>query len=156
MPVFQLKKILVPVDFSDCSKKALQYAIPFARQFGAELTLLHVIEPDVVLPAAETLPQFIAESPEAAQRSLEDLRETVGADIPSKLIMRKGIPHIEILEMANEIGTDLVILSTHGRTGLSHVLLGGTTEKVVRRAGCPVLIVREYEHEFIKVGEFNR
>jgi len=155
LPVFQLKKILVPVDFSSCSKKALQYAIPLARQFGAELMLLHVIEPAVVLPMSETLPQVIVEPDETARQNLEEFREAVGEGISSKTLMRSGSPHLEILDAAKELDIDLVILSTHGRTGLSHVLLGGTAEKVVRRLACPVLVVREHEHEFIRVGDFT-
>lgn len=154
LPVFQLKKILVPVDFSECSRKALQYAIPLARQFGAELTLLYVMEPLVLLPTAEALPQVMAESAEDAQASLEILRETVGDDLACQTLVRDGSPHLEIVDAAKALDIDLIILSTHGRTGLGHILLGGTAEKVVRRAGCPVLIVREHGHEFIHVGGF--
>lgn len=153
--VFQLKKILVPVDFSKCSIKALQYAIPFARQFGAELTLLHVIQPAVVLQSSEMMLPGVPESTEDALQSLEELRKSIREDIASKSLVRTGSPHIEILDAAKELDIDLVVLSTHGRTGLSHILLGNTVEKVVRRAGCPVLVVREHEHEFINVVEFT-
>lgn len=155
-PVIHLKKILVPVDFSKASKKALQYANSFAGQFGAELTLLHVIQPAVTAPAFDTLPQELAETTEDAERSLADFRSTVDDGILTKCLIRKGSPHMEIIDLAKELEVDLVVLSTHGRTGLSHVLLGSTAEKVVRRAGCPVLIVREHEHEFIDVGGPNR
>lgn len=152
---FHLKKILVPVDFSKCSRKALQYAIPFARQFQAELTLLHVIPPVVVLqtPDVGTAQGFIQESTEAAQQGLAELGRSIGDGILTKTLIRNGSPHVEIIDAARELEMDLIILSTHGHTGLSHVLLGATAEKVVRRAGCPVLIVREHEHEFITVAE---
>jgi len=153
--VFQLKKILVPVDFSNCSKKALQYAIPFARQFGAELTLLHVLEPAVALPTADGLATVITESTADVQSGLDELRGAVGGDIPASTLVRAGSPHMEIIAAAAALDIDMIILSTHGRTGLSHVLLGGTAEKVVRRAGCPVLVVREHEHEFINVASVS-
>jgi universal stress protein A len=69
--------------------------------------------------------------------------------VPSRAVVQTGNPELAIVDAAKELGIDLIILSTHGRTGLSRVLLGSTAEKVVRHAGCPVLIVREHEHEFI-------
>jgi universal stress protein A len=146
LPVFKLKKILVPVDFSVCSKKALQYAVPFAKQFGAELILLHVIQP--APPILEMAPVTV-ESIEDAKRELEDLQRMIHGVVQSSTVLRDGQPHVEILEAAQELGSDLIILSTHGRSGLQRVLLGSTAEKVVRHAGCPVLVVREHEHEFI-------
>ena len=156
LPVIHLKKILVPVDFSNGSKKALQYAISFAGQFGAELTLLHIIQPAVTAPAFDTLPQEMAESTEDAEKSLAEFRRSVGEEIPTNSLIRKGSPHMEIIDAAKELEVDLLILSTHGRTGLSHVLLGSTAEKIVRRASCPVMIVREHEHEFIRVSDTKR
>jgi nucleotide-binding universal stress UspA family protein len=146
LPVFKLKKILVPVDFSECSKKALQYAVPFARQFGAELTLLYVMQH---YPLVSEMGPVDVESNEDAERDLEALRQTIDRDVRSRAVVRAGEPHLEITETAKSLGIDLILLSTHGRTGLNHVLMGSTAEKVVRRAGCPVLIVRQHEHEFI-------
>ena len=144
--VFSLKKILVPVDFSDCSKKALQYAIPFARQFGAELTLLSVVEPYPAVPEmAPTDFQTVGDT----RRELERMRETVPEAIRAKTLLRTGAPSTEIVDAAADLGTDLIIIATHGRKGLSRMMLGSTTEKVVRHARCPVLIVRETEREFI-------
>lgn len=148
---FQLKRILVPVDFSNCSRKALDYARPFAKQFGAELILLHVMEPFVALSVPEMLPEKTEWSAERVQGTLEELRAMVSDDIASRAMVRQGSPHVEIVDVARELDVDLIILSTHGRTGLDHVLLGSTAEKVVRRAACPVLIVREHEHEFIRI-----
>jgi nucleotide-binding universal stress UspA family protein len=144
--VFGLKKILVPVDSSDCSKKALQYAIPFARQFGAELTLLSVVEPYPAVP--EMAPTDI-ETIGDTRRGLEKLRESVTNTVRAKTLLRTGAPEIEIADAAADIGADLIIIATHGRKGLSRMVLGSTTEKVVRHAPCPVLIVREKEREFI-------
>jgi len=151
-PAFELKKILVPVDFSDCSRKALRYALSFARQFGAELTLLHVVQP--YLPVAE-MALVETESTEDAHEALQELRGLVGDEVPCRTLVRTGSPPYEILGAAKELGIDLLILSTHGRSGLEHVLMGSTTDKVVRQAGCPVLVVREHEHEFIAPDETN-
>ena len=142
LPNFKLKRILVPVDFSDCSKKALQYAIPLARQFNAELMLLHVVEPYRAF--CPEIPLCDVPTAEAARRALDG----IVIEIPFKSVVREGEPHSQIVTAAKELATDLIVLSTHGRTGLAHVLLGSTAEKVVRHAGCPVLIVREREHEF--------
>lgn len=153
-PVFELKKILVPVDFSSCSQKALHYAIPFAKKFGAELLLLHVVEPLVLVGAPEGMTEDVVESTEDVQNRLRGVRESVPADIATRTLVRAGSPHFEIIGVAKEFGVDLVILSTHGRTGLEHVLIGSTAERVVRRLGCPVLVVREHEHDFIHVANF--
>lgn len=151
LPAFKLKKILVPVDFSDCSNKALQYAIPFARQFDAELTLLHVVQPFVAIPEMPSVDAALIQSQmrEAGKNQLDTLRRTIDEEIPSKTMLRVGSPHVEIINAAKESGIDVIILSTHGRTGLTHVFLGSNAERVVRHAGCPVLIVREQEHEFV-------
>jgi universal stress protein A len=151
-PSFQLKKILVPIDFSDCSKKALQYAIPFARQFGAALTLLNVVQ--ITYPTGELGPVAppVAENEahEASQTALDALvKREVGAGLPTATEVRFGQPAEEIVLAAGELDIDLIVISTHGRTGLKHILLGSTTEHVVRRAPCPVLTVREHEHDFV-------
>jgi universal stress protein A len=146
LPVFQLKKILVPVDFSDCSRKALQYALPFARQFEAELALIHVVQAYVAVP--ELVPVEVV-STRDAEADLEKLRQMSCGAVRSRVVVRVGLPHREITEAAKELGSDLIILSTHGHTGFAHVLLGSTAERVVRHAPCPVLVVREREHEFV-------
>jgi universal stress protein A len=151
LPVFKLKHILVPVDFSACSQKALQYAIPFARQFGARLTLLFVVQP--YLPVADMVPLDVGaiegQMRETGEKELAALRKSIEPDVTAATVLRVGQPHLEIVRAARELKADLVIVSTHGRTGLSHVLMGSTTERVVRHAGCPVLVLREHEHEFL-------
>lgn len=144
--LFKLSKILVPVDFSDCSKKALDYAIPFARQFGATLHLLYVIEP---YPAVPEMAPYDSEKIQDGRRELEALGKGVGDVVPCRTLVRAGFAATEIAEAATDVGADLIIISTHGRKGLSRLFLGSTTERVVRSAPCPVLIVREREHEFI-------
>jgi nucleotide-binding universal stress UspA family protein len=150
---FKLKKILVPIDFSVCSKKALQYAIPLARQFGASLALLHIVQ--VSYPVGG---EYAAVDYSLCEKEFCDLtekqlavlaEEEIPAGVPAATVVRRGYPVQQILEAARELEIDLIILSTHGHTGLKHVFLGSTAENVVRRAPCPVLVVREQEHEFI-------
>ena len=149
-PVFQLKRILVPMDFSTCSEKALAYAVPFAKQFGAELTLLHVVQPYPPVPGMAPLDGELI--PDLEKR-LEVIRSTVDAEVPSEAMLLRGDPHLEIAKAAEKFGADLIILSTHGRTGLAHVLLGSTAERVVRHAGCPVLVLREHQRDFINTND---
>ena len=149
--VFQLRKILMPVDFSACAKKTLAYAIPFAKMFGAELTLLYVLEPYPAVPelAAMDVEAMQLQARESCRETLTKLHQGIPAEVASKSELRLGNPPFEIVQAAKDLGTDLIILSTHGRTGLRHVFLGSTTERVVRHANCPVLVVREEEHEFV-------
>lgn len=144
---FRLRKILVPVDFSDFSAQALSYALSFAEQFDARLILLHVVEPAVypensmlVPPALDQLNQ---EFVRIAEKSLSELnRGKVNNRVASEVHVRTGRAHVEIAEAARELDVDLIVLATHGYTGLKHVLLGSTAERVVRHAPCPVLTVR--------------
>jgi len=144
---FDLKEILVPVDFSPCSRKALQCAIPLAKQFGATVTVVHVAQecvqnPEMILADSQIL--------EAGKTALDDLVREIGGSVNVQAVVRLGLPASEIVEVAQELQSDLIVLSTHGRSGLAHVLLGSTAEKVVRHAPCPVLVVREKEHEFVR------
>ncbi len=151
---FQLGRILVPVDFSDTAKKALQYAVPFGTAFDAEVVLLHVMQPYSIpvefgyLPPdwAETQQQFL----DSAQDELAKLcAGEIGNRARTQVQVREGVPWQEIVAAAQETRTDLIILATHGRTGLSHVLLGSVAERVVRHAPCPVLVVRDAERDFL-------
>ena len=146
-PAFKLKRILVPLDFSACSKKALQYAVPLAQQFGAELALLHIVEP--YPPIAELTPVRL-ETADEGQQELARVAKLIPGDISSRVTVRSGVAAHEIVEAAEDLAADLIVISTHGRTGLAHVVMGSTTEKVVRHAHCPVLVVREREQEFIQ------
>jgi len=149
---FKLKRLLVPIDFSACSKKALQYAIPFAEQFQASLTLLYVVQINYAvgeLGAIDVSMLEVEMRQQASQRLAELVRDEVRKRVPSETIVRMGRPVTEIITAAKELEADLIILSTHGYTGLKHVLLGSTAENVLRHAPCPVLAVREHEREFI-------
>lgn len=142
------KKILVPIDFSDYSKRALRYAIDFAKQFNSELILVSVIEPmiypadfsmgQVAIPATD---QNLTERVETELETLE--KDVIGSGLKSKRIIKTGKPFYEIIETAREEDVDLIIIATHGHTGVEHLLFGSTAEKVVRKAPCPVLTLRE-------------
>ncbi len=145
-PIFHLKKILVPVDFSDCSQKALQYANTFARQFGGELIILHVIEPHLFVPE---IASYDFENVQDSCRDLQAFQKLIDKAIPSSISIRTGTPYVKIVEAAGALGADLIIISTHGRKGLNRMFLGSTTDQVVRSAPCPVLTVREGERKLI-------
>lgn len=150
-----LNRILVPIDFSDHSRKALRYAIPFAEQFGATVDLVYVVEP-TVYPADFSFGQvgFPAIEDELRKRGAEELDELVekeiGKRVKARRAVRTGKAFYEILLYAREEKIDLIIIATHGHTGIEHVLFGSTAEKVVRKAPCPVLVVRSGEREFVK------
>lgn len=151
---FRLKKILVPIDFSECSRKALLYAHRFARQFDARLLLVNVVEPMIVpenmLMAVPELPEAGGNLVNAAQERLAQLaRKEIPPDLPVDTTVRVGRPYAEIIEAAQAGDVDLIIIATHGYTGLKHVFLGSTAERVVRHASCPVLSVRDREHDFV-------
>lgn len=150
---FRLNRILVPVDFSDCSRKALQYALPLAQEHEAALTLLYV-GPLPIYASGEygrvDTAALEAEMRAGAEKELSLLvAEEVDRKVPVTTVIRFGSPRSEILELADSLPADLIVLSTHGRTGLKHVFLGSVAEAVVRHAPCPVLVVREREREFL-------
>jgi universal stress protein A len=149
-PIIKLTSILVPIDFSKISQKALDYAVPFAKQFGARITLLHAIEPPpyardpAYFPMREGLPI------EALKRELDNLaKETIEPGLLNEVIVQLGTPFEVITNVARDSRADLIIITTHGHTGLRHVFMGSTAERVVRHAPCPVFVVREHEHEFV-------
>jgi len=156
---FHLRRILVPVDFTENSKKALQYAIPFAKQFGAALTLLYVVE--IPYGTAEVgavdLARLSEEMRASGRTHLENLvSELQVQSLVDEKLVQAGTPYHEITQAAQDHDIDLIIISTHGRTGLARVFLGSTAERVVRHAPCPVLVVREKEHEFIDAAKTVR
>ncbi len=154
MPTVNLKKILVPQDFSEYSLHALKYAVTFAQIFNSELIVLHIVEP-IVYPADFSFGQVSipAMEEEIRKHSEEQLNELVEKEIPkdvkSTALIRVGKPFIEIVEIAKSESADLIVISSHGRTGMDHVLFGSTADKVVRKAPCPVLTIRPHEHEFV-------
>lgn len=139
--------ILVPVDFSIQSAKALHYACTLAKAFGARLHLLHVNEAVVDAPAlASAFPVARAE----LLRRLDDF--AADFSLPSRGLrchIRAGRAFDEVCQAARELSADLIVCGTHGYRGMARLLLGSTAEKIVQHAAAPVLIVREHEREFV-------
>jgi nucleotide-binding universal stress UspA family protein len=140
-----IKRVVVPVDFSEASRQALRYAAAFARRINAGLILLHVIAPlNVPRRLALEMDRLQLESLERAKSSLEELAEREighGQAINTRVVA--GRVFERIVRLAGEVESDLIIIGTHGAGGVKRLLLGSTAENVVRHAPCPVLIVRE-------------
>ncbi len=143
-----INKILVPIDFSDYSKNALRYAAQFALQFKAKIFLIYVVEP-MIYPADFSMGQVAIPSADIdlQKRGEEELnnlaKSFIDPGVQTEIIIKTGKPFVEINETASEKDIDLVIMATHGHTGVEHLLFGSTAEKVVRKAPCPVLTLRE-------------
>lgn len=144
---FEIKRILVPIDFSGCSKRALQYALPLARQFGARLVLVYVMPANYFIGSEFGPVDFPVPEAEWRAQSQQELgamaRREIGTEVAFDAVVVQGQPAHEIAAAAVEYQASLIVISTHGRTGLRHVLVGSVTENVVRYAPCPVLVVRE-------------
>jgi nucleotide-binding universal stress UspA family protein len=143
-----IKRVLVPIDFSDYSKNSLKYAVKFVKSFNAELFLIYVVEP-VIYPPDFSMGQIAipAIDTEVDKRANEELTTLAKTEIPGevkcKCIIKTGKPFLEIIETAKEENIDLIIIASHGHTGVEHILFGSTAEKVVRKAPCPVLTLRD-------------
>lgn len=146
--MIEFKRILAPSDFSSHSEQALRYACGLAERFGAELHIIHVLSeivptgPDPLLIPAMP-PQFYEEDEARAKEALKGVVKP-GWGTPPGLVtaVRWGSPAEAIVDYAAENQADLLVIATHGRTGLSHVLLGSVAERIVREAPCPVLTIR--------------
>ncbi|MBP9120574.1 MAG: universal stress protein [Ignavibacterium sp.] len=143
-----IKKVLVPIDFSDYSKSALKYAVNFAKSFNAEIILVYVVEPVIYPPDFSmgqiAMPSITTEWDDRARDELQKLAKSEINEIANvKTIIKTGKPFVEIIETAKEENIDLIIIATHGHSGVEHILFGSTAEKVVRKAPCPVLTLRE-------------
>ena len=152
--MIRLQKVLLPTDFSDHSTAATKYACELAAKFNAELHLLHTLDVHAGLTPGFAmgldLPTYIKESTAAAEKSLAgvlDPQWSAGRKVVHAVI--EGSPRAEIIRYARQHDIDLIVLATHGRTGLAHVLMGSVAESVVRTAPCPVLIVRPEGHQFV-------
>ena len=155
-PIIKIQRILVPIDFSEHSKNALKYALPFAEKFKASIDLIYVVEP-TIYPADFSFGQIGFPNVEEELRTrgsneLENLiTKEIAGKVDSRKIVRTGKPFYEINQYALEENISLIIIATHGHTGMEHILFGSTAEKVVRKAPCPVLVVRYGEQEFVKI-----
>jgi universal stress protein A len=141
-----IRHILAPTDFSDYSKKALSDAFELAQIFGAKLSLLHVLEPspylgEFTLPTmGEDLLSDLERQARAALARVLPEAQNVQIEVTRSVVM--GSPSLKIVETAEAEHVDLIVMATHGRTGLSHLLIGSVAERVVRTAPCPVLTIR--------------
>lgn len=149
--MMRIAKILVPTDFSPSSEGAAQHAAELAKVFSALVVVLHVMESDFDYKGygldADAIPVIQEELQAAIEGQLAQVGGTFPESVSTSLHVRRGAAWHEIVEAAREHAADLVVMGTHGHTGLEHVLLGSTAEKVVRSAPCPVLTVRAVKGE---------
>ncbi|MGE5125283.1 MAG: universal stress protein [Betaproteobacteria bacterium] len=153
--MIKLKKVLLPTDFSDSARHALRYGMSFAKEYGAELVLLHVVENLTVGYASDLFPVPMAEVFQEISGYAKTELAKLGEEARSRgLTVREevvqGKPSAEIIRFASENEVDMIVLGTHGKGMLDQALFGSTTERVVRRSPCPVLTVRPAGHEFVE------
>jgi len=149
--MFKIHAILCPVDFSDASRKAVQYAKEFASSMGSRVHLLNVVEPRPM--AVDITMNYIPLEEDLQHAAKEDLQlvlqefQQAGLKVDSSIEI--GNPADVILDKSRELDVNLVIMGSHGKKGLSRLIMGSVAETVVRKANCPVLIVKAEEKEFI-------
>jgi nucleotide-binding universal stress UspA family protein len=144
MPL-QIRNVLLPVDFSPPSLEAIEIALPLIKQFGADLHLVHVFAKDYPITALVALPLVLPEIEidQSVHRNLKDAAKKYSIDLRREnLHALKGRPFEEICRLARDISIDLIVIATRGHTGLKHLALGSTAERVVRYSPCPVIVVR--------------
>ncbi len=152
-----IKQVLVPTDFSEPSEVALQYGKAFAEQFQAKLHLIHVLDENALVypwtsPEGSTLTLGAAraELEHGVQDRLSKILSPAELEkYSAQVVTLVGSPFLEIVTYAKTQNIDLIVMGTHGRGPIAHMLMGSVAEKVVRKAPCPVLTVRHPEHEFI-------
>ena len=154
--MMKLKKILFPTDFSDMSRHSLKYVLAFAEKFDAEVHVLHVVDEAYQywmalgpnsLPVGPPPEEIVAGAKKELDKLAGEEFKTLKGGVVTEVSL--GRPFVEIVRYAREKSIDLIILGTHGRSGLAQALLGSVAEKVVRKAPCPVLTVRDGAHEFV-------
>ena len=148
--MFNIKNILLPTDFSNISLSAASYAADIAKQYNAKIHLLYVLEKTPPILAIRSLDlsedKIIKSLEEEAKKSLENTagkvkKSSKEEDFELETVLRKGLDYVEINKYAEEKKVDLIVIATHGRTGLLHTLLGSVAEKVIRYAKRPVLVI---------------
>jgi nucleotide-binding universal stress UspA family protein len=153
--MIHLKRILVPTDFSDSAKNALRYGVSFAEEYKAALLVLHVVETAAVGYASDLFPipmtDVFREITTYARTELQAIvKEVTARGVSVEDLVVQGKPSSEIIRVASEKEVDIIVLGAHGKGVLDQALFGSTTERVVRRAPCPVLTCRVKEHEFVE------
>ncbi len=147
---YAIKKILAPIDFSVYSQQAIEQAVSFAEQFQAKITFMHVVEQEIYPSFYDYPLEIIPEEDEQIQQVvLKNMEEFVADQVDESLVdgfvVQRGAAHKQIVEYTRENPVDLLVISTHGLTGLDYLLLGSTAEKVIRWAPCPVLTVKRMD-----------
>jgi nucleotide-binding universal stress UspA family protein len=151
--MLNIKNIIVPTDFSKLSFSAFEYARNLAEQMGAEIHLIYVLEktPPFLAMRSIDVPEeeIMKKMEEEAKIQLKNLASEIKDDSNIKLneVIKIGIDYEEIVNYSKECGGDLIVIATHGRTGVLHTLLGSVAEKVIRFAKCPVLVIKPEEEE---------
>jgi nucleotide-binding universal stress UspA family protein len=149
----QIKTILFPTDFSNGARAAMDHAISLAKDYQAKLILLYVIQDISIaewyIPSTISAGELIEDMQKSAWQEMDKWIAEVSKQVKDveKMVVR-GVPFVEIIKTAKERNADLIVIGTHGRTGIDHMLFGSTAEKVVRKAACPVLTVRIAGKEF--------
>lgn len=150
--MIQLARILLPSDFSELSSAATMYACALAERFDAELHMLHVHESVIIPEYAMGIDwdKLTEEASQAAVAQMDDILDPAwGEGRRVVKAVSEGPPFLEIIRYAKEHDIDLIVMATHGRSGVPHMLMGSVAEKVVRKAPCPVLTVRPKGHQFV-------
>jgi nucleotide-binding universal stress UspA family protein len=149
----QIKTILFPTDFSQGARAAMDHAISLAKDYRSKLILLYVIQDISIaewyIPSSLSAADLMEDMQKSAWNEMDKWGTEVSQTVKDveKLVVR-GVPFVEIIKTAKERRADLIVIGTHGRTGIDHMLFGSTAEKVVRKAACPVLTVRIPGREF--------
>jgi len=149
----EIKTILFPTDFSQGARAAMEYAVALARDYKARLILLYVIQDISIaewyIPSSISAADLVEDMQRSAEREIDKLGiEIAGAVATVEKLVVRGVPFVEIIRTAKERKADMIVIGTHGRTGIDHMLFGSTAEKVVRKSSCPVLTVRMSGKEF--------
>ena len=149
----EIKTVLFPTDFSTGARAAMDYALSLAKDYNARLILLYVIQDISIaewyIPSSISATDLVEDMQKSAGKEMEKWGAEASAKVKDveKMVVR-GVPFVEIIRTAKEKKADMIVIGTHGRTGIDHMLFGSTAEKVVRKSPCPVLTVRIAGREF--------
>ncbi len=149
----QIKTILFPTDFSNGARAAMDYALSLSKDYGAKLILLYVIQDISIaewyIPSSISAADLVEDMQKSAGKEMEKWGQEAAAKVKDvETMIVRGIPFVEIIKTAKDRNADIIVIGTHGRTGIDHMLFGSTAEKVVRKSHCPVLTVRIAGKEF--------
>jgi nucleotide-binding universal stress UspA family protein len=155
--MLKIERILCPTDFSDFSDRAFDYGVSLARQYNAQLYLLHIVRPVIIGYPEYAIPdsvnEFYGELREHAEEQLREFAKVHSeGGVHTTVVVEEGVVTESILDIAQENAVDMIVMGTHGRRGLQRLTLGSVTERVLRKAACPVLAVRRSVHDFVAPG----